>query len=207
MPEVAVYNMEGEQVGTVALSDRVFGVKPNHDLMHRYVVMYLANQRQGTAATKNRAAVRGGGRKPWRQKGTGRARHGSIRSPLWVGGGVVFGPQPRDYRQSMPKKARRAALRSALSAKAQAAQVVVVDELTFAEPKTRAMVSVLGNLNVDGKALVVTGERDRNVYLSARNIPGVNSAAALDLNAYEVLNHDYLVLTKGALEKIEEVLG
>lgn len=207
MPEVAVYNMQGEQVGTVTLNDRIFGLEPNHDLMHRYVVMYLANQRVGTAATKNRGAVRGGGRKPWRQKGTGRARHGSIRSPLWVGGGVVFGPQPRDYRMSMPKKARRAATRSALSAKAKAEGIVVVDELKFTEPKTRMMVSTLENLKVDGKALIVSGERDKNLWLSARNIPGVTAVEAADLNAYLILNHDYLVVTKDALSKIEEVLG
>ena len=208
MPEVAVYNMEGQEVGTANLNEKIFGVEPNHDLMHRYVVMYLANQRQGTAATKTRAAVRGGGRKPWRQKGTGRARQGSIRVPQWVGGGVVFGPQPRDHRQKMPKKARRNALRSALSAKAQGERVIVLDKLTFPEPKTKAMLTVLGNLNIaDGKALVVTGEPDRTVVLSARNLPKVEARMALDLNAYDVLNYDYVVFTQGALDKIEEVLG
>lgn len=207
MPEVAVYNMEGEKVGTVTLSDKIFGLEPNHDLMHKYVVMYLANQRVGTAATKTRGDVSGGGRKPWRQKGTGRARHGSIRSPLWVGGGVVFGPQPRDYRMSMPKKARQAATRSALSAKAKANEIIVVDQLSFPEPKTRRMVATLAKLNVTGKALIVSGAPDKNVWLSSRNIVGVTPVEAASLNAYVILNHDYVVMTKDALAKIEEVLG
>src|SRR5690554_6893631 len=162
MPKVSVYNLEGQAVGEMELSDTVFGAAINEALLHEAVVMHLHNQRQGTAATKTRAAVRGGGRKPWRQKGTGRARHGSIRSPIWVGGGVTFGPQPRDYRRAMPKKARRQALKSALSSKVAAGSLIVLDELKFDEPRTRRMVDVLKNLQVQGKALVVTAGEGRN---------------------------------------------
>ncbi len=160
-------------MGDLELSETVFGAPVNEGLVHQAVVRYLANQRQGTASTKTRGEVSGGGRKPWRQKGTGRARQGSIRAPQWVGGGTVFGPKPRDYRQAMPKKARRAALRSALSSKVASGELLVLDELTFEEPKTKKMVEVLQNLKAAGaSALVVTGELDRNVILSARNIPG-----------------------------------
>ena len=207
MPKVAVYNMQGNTVGELELNDEIFAAPVNTGLMHQAVVMYLANQRRGTAATKTRAAVRGGGRKPWRQKGTGRARHGSIRSPIWVGGGVTFGPQPRDYRRAMPKKARRQALKSALSSKVAAGSLIVVDELKFDEPKTRRMVEVLNNLQVQGKALVVTASDGRNVVLSARNIPGVNTIRAQDLNVYAVLNSEQLIITKEAVEVVEEVLA
>lgn len=208
MPRVAVYNMEGEQVGDIELKDEIFGVPVNEGLIHQAVVRYLANQRQGTVKTKTRGEVSGGGRKPWRQKGTGRARHGSIRSPIWVGGGTVFGPQPRDYRQRMPKKARRAALRSALSGKVAAGELVVLDSLALAEPKTRRMAEVLENLNARGSsALFVTPEADRNVVLSVRNLPGVAAARAGDLNVYEVLVHEKVFVTKDAVAKIEEVLG
>ncbi len=207
MPKVAVYDMQGQSVGELELSDKVFAATINESLMHQAVVMYLANQRRGTAATKTRAAVRGGGRKPWRQKGTGRARHGSIRSPIWVGGGVAFGPQPRNYRLSMPKKARRQALRSALSSKVASGELIVLDELQFNEPKTRNMMGVLRNLEVEGKALVVTGDGARNVYLSARNIPGVTTSRAIDLNVYGVLNNNRLIMTKEAVKAIEEVLS
>jgi len=207
MPKVAVYDMQGNTVGELELNDEIFAAPVNTALMHQAVVAYLANQRHGTAATKTRAAVRGGGRKPWRQKGTGRARHGSIRSPIWVGGGVTFGPQPRDYRLAMPKKARRQALKSALSSKVAAGSLIVVDELKFDEPKTRRMVEVLNNLQVQGKALVVTASDGRNVVLSARNIPGVNTIRAQDLNVYAVLNSEQLIMTKEAVEVVEEVLA
>ncbi|MBO2520861.1 MAG: 50S ribosomal protein L4 [Firmicutes bacterium] len=208
MPKVAVYNMKGEQVGDLELSETVFGAPVNEGLVHQAVVRYLANQRQGTASTKTRGEVSGGGRKPWRQKGTGRARQGSIRAPQWVGGGTVFGPKPRDYRQAMPKKARRAALRSALSSKVASGELLVLDELTFEEPKTKKMVEVLQNLKAAGaSALVVTGELDRNVILSARNIPGVGTTRAGDLNVYDVVAHARLIATKDAIAKIEEVLG
>src|SRR5690606_18727326 len=163
VPRVAVYNTKGEQVGDIELRDDIFGVEANEALVHQAVVRYLANQRQGTASTKTRGEVSGGGRKPWRQKGTGRARHGSIRSPIWVGGGTVFGPKPRDYRQAMPKKARRAALRSALSSKVAAGEFLVLDELQLAQPKTRQVVELLNNLNAKGSsALLVTADLDRN---------------------------------------------
>jgi large subunit ribosomal protein L4 len=207
MPKVAVYNMQGNTVGELELNDEIFAAPVNESLMHQAVVMYLANQRRGTAATKTRSAVRGGGRKPWRQKGTGRARHGSIRSPIWVGGGVTFGPEPRDYRLKMPRKARRQALRSALSSKVATGNLIVLDELGFDEPKTRKMVDVLQNLQVEGKALVVTCGDGRNVLLSARNIPGVATARAQDLNVYTVLNSEQLILTKDAIEAVEEVLA
>jgi len=195
-------------VGDLELSETVFGAPVNEGLVHQAVVRYLANQRQGTASTKTRGEVSGGGRKPWRQKGTGRARQGSIRAPQWVGGGTVFGPKPRDYRQAMPKKARRAALRSALSSKVASGELLVLDELTFEEPKTKKMVEVLQNLKAAGaSALVVTGELDRNVILSARNIPGVGTTRAGDLNVYDVVAHARLIATKDAIAKIEEVLG
>lgn len=208
MPRVAVYNMKGEQVGDIELKDEIFGVEPNEALVHQAVVRYLANQRQGTVATKTRGEVSGGGRKPWRQKGTGRARHGSIRSPIWVGGGTVFGPKPRDYRQALPKKARRAALRSALSSKVAAGDFLVLDELKLEQPKTREVANVLSNLKADeASALFVTAELDRNVYLSARNIPKVSATRAGDLNVYDVLLHGKVIATRDAVAKIEEVLG
>lgn len=208
MPRVAVYNTKGEQVGDIELRDDIFGVEVNEALVHQAVVRYLANQRQGTASTKTRGEVSGGGRKPWRQKGTGRARHGSIRSPIWVGGGTVFGPKPRDYRQAMPKKARRAALRSALSSKVAAGEFLVLDELQLAQPKTRQVVELLANLKAKGSsALLVTADVDRNVVLSARNIPGVGTTRAGDLNVYDVVRHSKVIATKDAIAKIEEVLG
>lgn len=208
MPRVAVYNMEGEQVGDIELKDEIFGVPANEGLVHQAVVRYLANQRQGTVKTKTRGEVSGGGRKPWRQKGTGRARHGSIRSPIWVGGGTVFGPQPRDYRQRLPKKARRAALRSALSSKVAAGELVVLDALELAEPKTRRVVEMLEKFDAGrGSALFVTPETDKNVVLSVRNLPRASASRAGDLNVYEVLVHEKLFVTRDAVAKIEEVLG
>lgn len=205
MPKVAVFNMEGKQVGELELNDAIFGVEVNQDLMHKVVVSQLANRRQGTVATKNRAAVRGGGRKPWRQKGTGRARQGSIRSPQWVGGGVVFGPTPRDYSYRLPKKARRAALKSALSAKVEAGNIIVLDQLTVEEPKTKVMANMFKAFDVQ-KPLVITAEWDTNVELSTRNIPGAVVAKSQGLNVYDILNSQKVVITKDAVTKLEEVL-
>lgn len=208
MPKVSVYNMEGQTVGEIELSDEVFAAEVNEPLLHEAVVAYLANQRQGTVGTKTRAEVRGGGRKPWRQKGLGRARHGSIRSPLWVGGGTVFGPKPREYRLKMNKKARRQALRSALSGKVRDGALVVVDELQLAEPKTRTMVGILSRLGAgaDG-ALIVTRDTNENVQRAARNIEGVNTAAATGLNVYQIMAHAKLVMTRDAVAAVEEVLA
>ncbi|HHU61281.1 MAG: 50S ribosomal protein L4 [Bacillota bacterium] len=205
MPKVAVYNMEGKQVGEQELNDAIFGVEVNQDLMHKVVVSQLANRRQGTVATKNRSAVRGGGRKPWRQKGTGRARQGSIRSPQWVGGGVVFGPTQRDFSYRLPKKARRAALKSALSAKVASGNIVVLDELKLDVPKTKVIADMLKTLDVQ-KPLVVTAEWDTNVELSTRNIPGAVVAKSMGLNVYDILNSQKLVITQDAISKLEEVL-
>ncbi|HBG02565.1 MAG TPA: 50S ribosomal protein L4 [Firmicutes bacterium] len=205
MPKVAVFNMEGKQVGELELNDAVFGVEVNQDLMHKVVLSQLANARQGTVATKSRGLVRGGGRKPWRQKGTGRARQGSTRSPQWVGGGLAFGPTPRDYSYRLPKKARRAALKSALSAKAAAGDIVVLDQLQVDEPKTKVMASMLKTLDVQ-KPLLVTAEWDANVELSVRNIPGAVVAKSQGLNVYDILNSQKLVITKDAVTKLEEVL-
>lgn len=207
MPKVAVYNKEGATVGEITLSDAVFGAEVNPGLLHEVVQMYLANKRQGTADTKTRAEVSGGGRKPWRQKGTGRARHGSIRSPLWRKGGIVFGPHPREYGWSMPKKARRAALRQALSAKVKSGELIVVDKFELEAPKTREVATLLKNLKVDGSAFIVTAQEDVNIYKSARNIPGVRVNAARNLNAYDVLAAGKLVFTQDAVAKVEEVLG
>ena len=207
MPKVAVYNVKGEQIGEIELNDKVWGIEPNKHVMHQAVVMQLASQRLGTHATKTRAMVRGGGRKPWRQKGTGRARHGTIRSPIWRGGGIVFGPHPRKYGFSLPKKVRRLAMRSALSSRAQSNDVLVIDSLDMDLPRTKAMVEILSNLKVDQKALVVTAEYNENVFKSARNIPYVKQLKADKLNVYDVLNHAKLVITKDAVAKIEEVLA
>src|SRR5690606_12408737 len=207
MPKVAVYNLEGQTVGEIELSDVVFGAPVNEALLHQAVVTYLANQRQGTASTKTRGEVRGGGRKPWRQKGTGRARQGSIRAPHWVGGGVVFGPKPREYRLAMPKKARRAALRSALSAKVREGNLIVLESLVLPEPKTKLMAGVLRRLSAERKPLILLAERNRNVELSTRNLPGAATMQATDVNVYAVLSHEKLVLTKDAVAKLEEALG
>jgi len=199
--------MNGSQVDEMELSDAVFGIEPHAAVLHDAVVMQLASMRRGTHAVKNRAAVRGGGRKPWRQKGTGRARHGSIRSPLWVGGGVVFGPKPRSNAYKLPKKVRRLAMKSALSSKVRDNELIVLDDLKMEQPKTREMVKVLGNLKADRKALVVSSEYDENVALSARNIPGVKFVQAEGLNVYDILNHDKLILTRDAVARVEEVWG
>ncbi|MBR5979968.1 MAG: 50S ribosomal protein L4 [Oscillospiraceae bacterium] len=205
MASVAVYNMEGKEVGTVELSEQIFGAKVNEHLVHLAVVQYLADQRQGTQKAKTRAEVSGGGRKPWRQKGTGHARQGSTRSPQWTGGGVVFAPTPRDYAFKINKKEKRAALKSVLTDKAQNGNIIVVDELKFDEIKTKKFAEVLKNLKVEKKALVVTGDKDDSVVLSARNIPTVKTAHTGTINVYDIVNAGTLVLTKDAVTKIEEV--
>lgn len=207
MPKVALYNQSGAQVGDIELADAVFGIEPNQHVLHDAVVMQQASMRQGTHDTKGRSEVRGGGRKPWKQKGTGRARQGSIRSPQWVGGGTVFGPTPRSYAFKLPRKVRRLAIRSALSSKVQNNEILVVEGLQFDAPKTKDMIQVLKGLNVDSKALVVTGDYTENVAKSARNIPGVKFVTAEGINVLDVLKHDKLVITKDAIAKVEEVLG
>lgn len=204
MANVAVYNMEGKEVGTIELNDAVFGVEINEHLVHMAVVSQLANNRQGTQKAKTRSEVSGGGKKPWRQKGTGHARQGSTRAPQWKGGGVVFAPTPRDYSFKMNKKEKRAALKSALTSRVQENKLVVLDELKLNEIKTKAMVNVLNNLKVS-KALIVTKENDKNVYLSARNIPGVKTALTNTINVYDILKYNTVIFTKDAVATIEEV--
>ena len=204
MANVKVYNMSGAEVGEIELNDAVFGVEINEHVMHLAVKQYLANQRQGTQSTKTRAEVRGGGRKPYRQKGTGRARQGSIRSPQWVGGGVVFAPKPRDYSFKLNKKVKRLALQSALSTKVAEGKIIVLDELTLSEVKTKEMVKVLGNIKCDNALIVMDGSNE-NVMLSARNIPTVKTASVNTINVYDLLKYNNLVVTKEAVEKIQEV--
>ena len=204
MANVTVYNMEGNEVGTMELNDAVFGVEINEHLVHLAVVRQLANNRQGTQKAKTRSEVSGGGRKPWRQKGTGHARQGTIRAPQWTGGGVVFAPVPRDYEVKMNKKERRAALKSALTSKVQENKLVVVDSLALAEAKTKEMQKVLTNLKAD-KALVVTADDDQKVVLSARNIADVQTATVNTINVYDVMKHNTVVVTKDAVASIEEV--
>ena len=204
MANVAIYNMEGKEVGTMELNDAVFGVEINEHLVHLAAVSQLANKRQGTQKAKTRSEVSGGGRKPWRQKGTGHARQGSTRAPQWTGGGMVFAPVPRDYSFKMNKKEKRAALKSALTSRVQANKLIVLDQLTMDAPKTKAMQNVLNSLNVN-KALVVTKENDANVVLSARNIPDVKTALVNTINVYDVMKYNTVVLTKDAVAAIEEV--
>ena len=204
MANVTVYNMEGKEVGTIELNDAVFGVEINEHLVHMAVVNQLANNRQGTQKAKTRSEVSGGGRKPWRQKGTGHARQGSTRAPQWTGGGMVFAPVPRDYSFKMNKKEKRAALKSALTSRVQANKLIVLDQLTMDAPKTKAMQNVLNSLNVNN-ALVVTKENDANVVLSARNIPDVKTALVNTINVYDVMKYNTVVLTKDAVAAIEEV--
>ena len=204
MANVAVYNMQGETVGTMELNDAVFGVKVNEHLVHEAVVAQLANKRQGTQSAKTRSEVSGGGKKPWRQKGTGHARQGSTRSPQWTGGGVVFAPKPRDYSIRLNKKERRLALKSVLTSKVQDSKFFVLDELTLDEVKTKKMQAVLDALKVQ-KAIIVLPEKDEKVILSARNIPGVMTAVATSINTYDILKYDAVVTTKGGVAKIEEV--
>jgi large subunit ribosomal protein L4 len=204
MANVSVYNIEGKAVGTIELNDDIFGVEINEHLVHMAVVQQLANKRQGTQSAKTRAEVRGGGRKPWRQKGTGHARQGSTRSPQWKGGGVVFAPKPREYSFKLNKKEKRIAIKSALSSKVVAEKIYVLDQLSFDEIKTKKMSAVLDNLKVS-KALVVLGDKNENVILSARNIPSVRTALPNTINVYDILKYDTLILTKDAVAKIEEV--
>jgi large subunit ribosomal protein L4 len=207
MPKVQVVNMQGSPVGELELNEYVFGIEPNTHVMHSAVVSQLASQRRGTHSTLLRGEVRGGGRKPWRQKGTGRARAGSIRSPLWRGGAVLFGPKPRKYGFSLPKKVRRLALRSALSSKVNEQSLIVLEDLSLNEAKTREMVKVLKALNVSNKALIVTDELIETVDRSARNIEGVKSTSVEGLNVYDLLRYDVIVMTKAAVTKTEEVLA
>ena len=204
MPNIAVLNMAGEEVGKMKLSDAVFAVEVNDAALHQVVVNYLANQRQGTQSTKTRTEVRGGGRKPWRQKGTGRARQGSIRAPQWTGGGVALGPKPRDYRYRINKKVRLLAMKSALTAKVQSKELVVLDELKMEAIKTAEMVKVLKAVKAE-KALIVTAEKNENIYKSARNIKDVKATFVNEMNVYEILKYDVMVATKDAVKKIEEV--
>ena len=204
MANVSVYNMEGKEVGKMDLNDAVFGVEINEHLVHMAVVQNLANKRQGTQKAKTRSEVSGGGRKPWRQKGTGHARQGSTRAPQWKGGGVVFAPTPRDYSFKLNKKEKRAALKSVLTSRVQDNKLIVLDELKFDEIKTKEFKKVMDNLKVD-KAMVVIGGQDENVILSARNLPRVNTAVAENINVYDVMKANTLVLTRDAVAKIEEV--
>ncbi len=206
MANVTVYNMEGKEVGNMDLNDAVFGVEINEHLVHMAVVQNLANKRQGTQKAKTRSEVSGGGRKPWRQKGTGHARQGSTRSPQWKGGGVVFAPTPRDYSFKLNKKEKRAALKSVLTSRVQDNKLIVLDELKFDAIKTKDFKKVMDNLKVD-KAMVVIGGQDENVILSARNLPTVDTAVAENINVYDILKGDTLVLTKDAVAKIEEVFA
>jgi len=205
MAKLNVVDVNGKKVGDITLSDEIFGIEPNEAAVHAVVKNYLANQRQGTQSAKTRAEVRGGGRKPFRQKGTGRHRQGSSTDPTQVGGGVVFAPKPRDYRYSLNKKLKKLALKSALSAKVADKELIVVDEFKFQEPKTKEMVKILENIKADKKALIVMDEKDDNVVRSAHNIPGVRTALVSTMNVYEIVNHYTLVLTKAAAKKIEEV--
>jgi large subunit ribosomal protein L4 len=205
---VKVYNQEGQEVGTVDLKDEVFGIEPNSAVVHQYVVNYLARQRQGTASTKTRRDVAGGGRKPWRQKGTGRARAGTIRSPLWRGGGTVFGPHPRSYGSPMPKKMKRLAIRSVFSDKARNESIKVIDNLELPEIKTKQINSIIQKLDLaDKKCLILDEGKNQNLVLSCRNLPQVEYCRATLANGYDMLNADCLVITKAGLEKVQEVFG
>jgi len=205
MPKVDVYNISGQKVGDIDLRDDIFAVEINTVAMHSAVVNYLANARQGTQSTKTKAEVSGGGKKPWRQKGTGRARHGSIRNPQWKGGGVALGPKPRSYKYTLPKKVKRLALKSALSSKVIENNIIVLDELKLEAIKTKEMVNILNNLKVDSSALIVLPEVDRNVVLSARNIEGVKTTTTNSINTYDILRYNKFIVTKDAVAKIEEV--
>ncbi|WP_188456381.1 50S ribosomal protein L4 [Virgibacillus oceani] len=207
MTKVALYNQSGSQVGDVELNDSVFGIEPNTHVLHEAVVMQRASLRQGTHDVKNRSEVRGGGRKPWRQKGTGRARQGSIRSPQWVGGGTVFGPTPRSYSYKLPKKVRRLALKSALASKVKEDNLVVLESIAIDAPKTKEVVKMLDALNVDTKVLIVTAEKDETVIRSANNLQAVKVLTVEEVNVLDLLTHDKLILTKEAAEKAGEVLA
>jgi len=205
MPKVNVYNMLGEQVEEIELSEAIFGVEINQHVVYEVVKNQLANKRQGTQSTKTRSEVRGGGRKPWKQKGTGRARQGSIRAPHFTGGGIAFGPKPRDYSYKVPKKVRRLALKSVLTSKVQENEIIVIDAINFDAPKTKEMANFLSKINADKKALIVMGEKNANVIKSAKNIPTVATALVNTINVYDILKYNSLVITKDALRKVEEV--
>jgi large subunit ribosomal protein L4 len=207
MPKVTLFNQGGSQVGEIELNDSIFGIEPNNHVLFEAIIMQRASLRQGTHKVKNRSEVAGGGRKPWKQKGTGRARQGSIRSPQWRGGGVVFGPTPRSYAFKLPKKVRRLAIKSALSAKVLEENVLVLESLAFENPKTKEFAAVLKGLSIETKALIVTGGLDEKVALSARNIPGITVVEADGLNVLDVVSHNKLIMTKSAVEKVEEVLA
>lgn len=205
MAKLDVYNMEGAVTGSIELSDDIFGIEPNQDVLHRVVLNQLANRRQGTHSTKTRSEVRGGGKRPYRQKGTGRARHGSTRSAQYVGGGIIFGPKPRDYSYTLPKKMRRLAMKSALSTKVSAASMIVLESLEMPEIKTSKMVQILKNIGVGNSALVVTDGRDMNVEKSLRNIVGIKTALVNTINVFDILKYDKFVVTKEAVLKVQEV--
>jgi large subunit ribosomal protein L4 len=207
MPKVSVYDMSGAQVGELELNDSVFGIEPNVAVLHSFVKMQLANKRVGTSSTKRRGEVRGGGKKPWRQKGTGRARVGSTRNPVWRGGGSAFGPKPRDYSYTMPRKVRRLAMRSALSSKVKDNNIIVVDNLAFTEPRTKLMVETLEALKARQKTLLVTADGNVNVFKSARNIPGVKPLKVESINVYDLLKYDTLLITRDAVARVEEVFA
>lgn len=204
MPSIDVYNIEGKKVKQVELKEEIFGIEPNEAVVHSVLVNFLANQRQGTQSTKTRAEVRGGGRKPWRQKGTGRARQGSIRAPQWMKGGIALGPKPRSYKYAIPKKMRKLALKSVLTSKVEEKELIVVDKLELKEIKTKEMVKVLNNLNTK-KALIVLSEKNLNVQASARNIENVKTTLVNTINVFDLLKYDNLVVTEDAIKKLEEV--
>ena len=205
MPKIDVYDITGKKVSEIELNEEIFGIKPNKELVHAAVVNYLANQRQGTQSTKTRAEVRGGGRKPWRQKGTGRARQGSTRAPQWIKGGIALGPKPRSYRYTINKKERRIAIKSVLSSKVLENTLTVVDKIAFDEIKTKNMVTALNNLKVEGKTLIMLPEKNENVQKSARNIEGVKTILVNTINVYDLLKYNKLVVTLDAVKKLEEV--
>ncbi|MBF8438013.1 50S ribosomal protein L4 [Halanaerobiaceae bacterium Z-7014] len=207
MPELSIYNSSGNEVEKVSLNKEIFEENVNEHVVHEAVTAQLAAKRQGNASTKGRSEVRGGGRKPWRQKGTGRARHGSIRSPLWVGGGITFGPKPRSYKKKINRKTKKLAIRSVLTAKANAEELLIIDELSFDRPRTKDATEILSNLNLsDKKVLFVLPEKDKNAYLSIRNIANAKTMVLDGLNVYDLLNNDMVVIPQAALDKLEEVL-
>lgn len=205
MPKIDVYNIEGKKVSDVELSENVFGIEPNEAIVHSVLVNYMANQRQGTQSTKTRSEVSGGGRKPWKQKGTGRARQGSIRATQWIKGGIALGPKPRSYKYTVNKKERRLAIKSMLSSKVIENEIIVLDAIPFKEIKTKNMANVLNNLKVEGKTLIVLPEKNENVQKSARNIEGVKTSLVNTINAYDLLKYKKLIVTLDAVKKIEEV--
>ncbi|MGI6421540.1 MAG: 50S ribosomal protein L4 [Syntrophomonadaceae bacterium] len=207
MPKVALYDVSGAQIGELELNDNIFGIEPNQAVLYDFVKMQLSNKRVGTASSKTRAEVRGGGKKPWRQKGTGRARVGSTRNPIWKGGGIVFGPKPRDYSYKLPKKVRRLAMKSALSSKVIENSMIVLDHLNLDEPKTKDFIKILDSLKIDKETLVVTADGNSNVAKSARNIPGVKPLKVDFINVYDLLKYDTLLITRDAVARIEEVFA